>query len=82
MKHNPRIRRYQVYKEPLSLHDKVGAVQLVTANAAEQLYKLHQNINDMSQREIAHKACKLASDSLKYLLKDLKSAQQKNGVKI
>jgi len=59
-------------KDTLNLYDKVGAVQLLTANAAEQLYLLHQNINDSKQLEIARGAVKLAGDSLRYLLKDLK----------
>ena len=59
-------------KDTLSLHDKVGAVQLLAANAAEQLRLLQQDIDDPKQVEIAMNAVKLAGDSLRYLLKDLK----------
>jgi hypothetical protein len=57
--------------EVLSLRNKLTAAQMLTANAAEQIFKLSVDINDRGQRETTSKACKLARNSLGELLNDL-----------
>lgn len=61
----------------LSFHDKVQACQLLTVNAAQQLFKLSLDIHDQKQRETTRGACKLAHQSLGELLEDLAPSKRR-----
>ena len=56
----------------LTLKDAVMATHMLTANAAEQLYKLLGDVYDQKQLKMTEGAVKLARNALGELLKELK----------